>query len=232
MNLSRPDRRDRLDALAAQYALGTLSARARRRLGAVARRDATVADALREWELRLASMGTAVPPVTPSPRVWSAIVSHLGLVAHPDREAPWWSRLRLWRGLAIASTTAALALGVALVATRVGPPPPSIVVVLSGPDARPTLIATSTANAQTLTFRAIGPVQVAPDRSLELWALPTGGAPRSLGLIPPSGSGRVDVPAAALDTVPAIAISLEPLGGSPTGAPTGPVLWSGKIERI
>lgn len=232
MDLSRPDRRARLDVLASQYALGTLSPRARRQLATIARRDATVADALREWELRLASIGNAAPPVTPSPRVWSGIVDRLGLVANPDREAPWWSRLRLWRGLALASTTAAVALGVALVSTRLGPPAPSIVVVLSGPDARPALIATSTANAQTITFKAIGPVQVAADRSLELWALPTGGAPRSLGLIPPSGSGRVEVPAAALEAVPAIAISLEPLGGSRTGAPTGPVLWSGKIERI
>lgn len=232
MDLARSDRRERLDALAAQYALGTLSKRARRRIAAAARRDATVAAALREWELRLATIATAVPPVTPSPRVWSAIVGRLGLVTNPEIEAPWWSRLRLWRGLAVASTAAAVALSVALVSQRLAPPPPSIVVVLSGSDARPALIATSTANAQSITFRAIGPVDVAADRSLELWALPAGGAPRSLGLIPPSGSGRVDVPASALDAVPAIAISLEPRGGSRTGAPTGPVLWSGKVERI
>ena len=232
MDLARADRRNRLDALAAQYALGTLSPRARRHLAAIAKRDTVVADALREWELRLASMSGAVPPVTPSPRVWSRIAERLGLVADPDRDAPWWSMLRLWRGLALASTAAAVVLGVALVNARLEPPAPSIVVVLAGPDARPALIATSTANAQTLTFKAVGPVQVPADRSLELWALPTGAAPRSLGLIPPSGSGRVEVPAAALETVPAIAISLEPLGGSRTGAPTGPVLWSGKIERI
>jgi len=232
MDLPRSDRRERLDALAAQYALGTLSPRARRHLADIARRDATVADALRAWEFRLASLGAAMPPVTPPPRVWSAIVDRLGLVASPDREAAWWSRLRLWRGLALASSAAAVLLGVALVATRLEPPGPSLVVVLAGPDARPALIATSGADARTLTFKAVGPVQVAPDRSLELWALPTGGAPRSLGLIPPSGTGRIDVQAAALEAVPAIAISLEPLGGSRTGAPTGPVLWSGKIERI
>ena len=232
MDLARPDRRPRLDALAAEYALGTLSPRVRRHLAAIARRDAVVADALREWELRLASMSNAVAPVMPSPRVWSTVVGRLGLVADPDRDAPWWSMLRLWRGLALASTAVAVVLGAALVSTRLDQAAPSIVVVLSGADARPALIATSTGNAQTLTFKAVGPVQVPADRSLELWALPSDGTPRSLGLIPPSGSGRVEVPAAALATVPAIAISLEPLGGSRTGAPTGPVLWSGKIERI
>lgn len=232
MDLARPDRTQRLEQLAAEYALGTLPARARRRLAAIARRDATVGDAVRAWELRLASLGAAVPPVTPPPRVWDGVVGRLGLVASPDREAPWWSRLRLWRGLAIASTMAALALGIALIAGRMEPAGPSLVVVLAGPDARPALIATAAAGERTLTFKAVAPVQVAPGRSLELWALPDGAAPRSLGLLPSTGSGRVSLPAAALRTVPALAVSLEPAGGSTTGAPTGPVLYTGTIERI
>lgn len=232
MDLARSDRRDRLDRLAAEYALGMLSARARRRLAVLARRDATVGEALRAWELRLASLGAAVPPVNPPPRVWNGIVDRLGLLMSPDREAPWWSRLRLWRGLAIASTVAAVVLGVALMVARIEPAGPSLIVVLAGPDARPALIATAAPGERTLTFKAVGPVQVPSDRSLELWALPTGAAPRSLGLLPSSGSGRLALPAAALATIPALAVSLEPAGGSPTGAPTGPVLWSGTIERI
>ena len=232
MDLARPDRRNRLDQLAAEYALGTLSPRARRHLATIARRNATVGEALRAWELRLASLGAAVAPVNPPPRVWNGIVGRLGLVASPDREAPWWAKLRLWRGLAMASTVAAVALGVALVAGRMEPSGPSLVVVLAGPDARPVLIATAAPGERTLTLKAVGPVQVAADRSLELWALPEGAAPRSLGLLPSTGSGRLALPAAALATIPALAVSLEPAGGSPTGAPTGPVLYSGKIERI
>ena len=233
MDLARPDRANRLDRLAAEYALGTLSPRARRHLAGIARRNAAVGEALRAWELRLASLGGAVPPVNPSPRVWSGIVRRLGFAAvSPDREAPWWSTLRMWRGLAVASTMAALALGVALVTSRVETPGPSLVVVLAGGDARPALIATAAAGERSLTFKAVGPLQVASDRSLELWALPTGAAPRSLGLLPAGGSGRLLLPAAALEAIPALAVSLEPAGGSPTGAPTGPVLYSGKIERI
>ena len=73
MNLSRPDRAARLDALAALYALGTLSPAARRRLAAVAREDSVVAMAINEWQLRLASLAQDVPGITPSPRVWEAI---------------------------------------------------------------------------------------------------------------------------------------------------------------
>ena len=54
-------------------------------------------------------------------------------------------------------------------------------------------------------------------------------------MIPGSGVGRVTLPAppdVALANVPALAVSLEPAGGSPTGAPTGPVLYTGKVERF
>src|SRR5262247_3410568 len=102
MNLSRPDRSERLDRLAAEYALGTLPARARARLARVARSDARVAAALREWEERLASLAAGVPGVAPPPRVWSGIVARLGL-GEGTRAAPaasWWDRLALWRTLA------------------------------------------------------------------------------------------------------------------------------------
>ena len=58
MNLSRPDRRERLDRLAAEFALGTSPPRVRRRLSSVAQRDRVVADALTEWERRLAVLAT------------------------------------------------------------------------------------------------------------------------------------------------------------------------------
>jgi len=230
MDLSRPDRAQRLEALAAQYALGTLSPRARRRLVHIARRDPRVAQVLSQWELRLASLASAAPPVTPPPRVWDNIAARLGLAsarAGPSRAAFGW-----WRGLALASSLAAIVLAIALSTLRPEPAGPSLVVVLAGADARPALVATGSGDARTLTFKAVVPLGVASDRALELWALPEGAAPRSLGLIPSSGTGAIRVPAAALDRIPALAVSLEPAGGSPTGAPTGPVLYSGRIERI
>ncbi len=165
--------------------------------------------------------------------MWDGIVGRLGLVASPDREAPWWSKLRLWRGLAMASTVAAVALGVALVAGRIEPTGPSLVVVLAGPDARPALIATAAPGERVLTFKAVGPVQVAADRALELWALPDRRArparlacsrrpARDDSRCPPRRSRRSRRSPSAS----------SPPGGSPTGAPTGPVLYSGTIERI
>src|SRR6185436_15268239 len=97
MNLSRPDRSVRLDALAASYALGTLAGRSRRRLDRIAQTDPTVAAAVRGWE---------------------EIRKRLGLSGEIDsnrtQAAPWWASLSLWRGLALAGFALAFALGLLL----------------------------------------------------------------------------------------------------------------------
>src|SRR4051794_34719033 len=113
MNLGHPDRTARLDALAAQFALGTLSPRARRRMARIARTDPAVAGAIAAWEERLATLAEAIPGITPPPRVWEGIRTRLGLSApEPARAAAgtsWWSNLGLWRGLATAGFALALA---------------------------------------------------------------------------------------------------------------------------
>ena len=101
MNLSRPDRLTRLDALAAEYALGTLPGRARRRLARVAQTDTVVASAIRGWEHRLSPLADAAPPITPSPRVWRVIALRLGLEpVRTPTPGPWWTRVGFWRGFA------------------------------------------------------------------------------------------------------------------------------------
>jgi anti-sigma-K factor RskA len=235
MNLSRPDRQERLDRLAAEYALGTLPPRARARLARVARGDAKVAAALREWEARLASLASAVPGVAPSPRVWTRIVTRLGM---QDRATPavvaWWDRLGFWRALTAAGFAAALALGIALYAQRPLFEAP-IVAVLAGQDGKPALIASARRDDRFLLVKAVGAAPVDPGKALELWLLPQGQPPRSLGVLPTGELVRVPLAApsgAALANIPALAVSLEPIGGSPTALPTGPVLYSGKIERM
>jgi len=238
MNLSRPDRLDRLDALAAEYALGTLPARARLRLAQVAKVDGAVAAAVRGWEMRVALLAEGAAPITPPPRVWSAIMAKLGLgaaTATADATAPWWSRLSFWRSFALASFAAAMAFGVTLFSPGTRAPDQPIIAVLAGPDAKPALIATVLRGNRTMTVKVVGAAPVPSGKSLELWMLPDGSPPKSLGVIPDSGVGSVALPApsdVALARVPALAVSLEPHGGSPTGAPTGPVLYTGKVERF
>ena len=71
--------------------------------------------------------------------------------------------------------------------------------------------------------------ELQPGNTLELWGLPPGATvPVSLGVVPTTG--RVKMPA----IVPAgtlLLVSSEPHGGSPTGAPTGPVIYTGRMVK-
>ena len=79
-----------------------------------------------------------------------------------------------------------------------------------------------------LVARPIAPVTLRADRSLELWAVPAQGVPRSLGVLP-GGSGVVALRAKVLAGADTLAVTIEPAGGSPTGAPTGPIVYAGKF---
>ena len=96
-------------------------------------------------------------------------------------------------------------------------------------------VASVSGDGQSLVTRPILPVALAPGKALELWAVPPNGAPRSLGLISANGSTvlkRDKLALALLDAsrTAALAVSVEPPGGSPTGAPTGPVVFAGKLQ--
>ena len=133
------------------------------------------------------------------------------------------------------SLVIAVALGVAKFAQPPGPDVAPIVVVLAGADAKPALIATASRLDRYLTIKPVGNTAPAAGQVFELWALPQATPPKSLGVIPAGRVVRVPLAAPAdesLTNIPALAVSLEPPGGSPTGQPTGPVLYSGTIERM
>ena len=70
---------------------------------------------------------------------------------------------------------------------------------------------------------------------MELWLIPPGDKPHSLGLIDPSRPITIKVPQDLLGRVnreAVLAVSLEPPGGSPTGQPTGPVIANGKLAQL
>src|SRR5437660_9499514 len=174
MNLSRPDRRERLDRLAAEFALGTLAALPRARLARAARTEPTVAQAIRDWEQCLAALAIAVPAVTPPPRVWSGIRDRLGLATEGAGDSGgWWNRLGVWRLLTALAFVAALGLGIALVAQKAALPESPIVAVLAGPDGKTALIASARRNDAFLLVKAVGAAPVEPGKALELWMLPT-----------------------------------------------------------
>jgi anti-sigma-K factor RskA len=229
MNLGRPER---ADALAAEYVLGTLRGRARQRFERVARTERALGDAVQRWEERLLPLAQALPPVNPPDRVWRAIQARIG--SAPASRTTFWSSLGWWRGLAFASLAAVVALSALLLRPAAERGEGAVVAVLAGSDAKAALVASADRFGRYLTIKAISRIDIPADRSLQLWMLPGAGNPQSLGVIDATTAARVALSAPAeeaLRNIPALAVSLEPRGGSPTGLPTGPVLYTGAVQR-
>ena len=234
-----------IERLAAQYALGTLRGRARLRFARLASENAVVARAMLEWENRLAPMSLAVREVRPHRRVWKAIQARL-----PEARGTWES-LAFWRNLGLVASGCAAALLVAFVVRdpRFGPVPvektaapaqmqPAYVARLSDKAGKVVLLAYANRHSEELWLKASDMQSIDSEKQVfELWGLPKepGGAPKSLGLLPSRDKGTIKLAAAAdqaLSDFPALAVSLEPAGGSKTGLPTGPVLYSGPCLKF
>lgn len=235
---NKPELRERL---AAEYALGTLRGRARDRMRRWLRGDAALARAVAEWEARLTPLAQAVQPVRAPARVWDGIEARLDASqAGSSRRSGWWDRVGFWRPLGILASGAMAALLGVLVLLPAEKPPPAesmpaaYIAVLSDPRTqRPVLVATAARQDDRLSVRALDPAILVAGRSLELWAVPRKGVPKSLGLVE-AAQATLQLAAAAdrsLGDIPLLAVSLEPKGGSPTGAPTGPVLYSGPCVK-
>jgi anti-sigma-K factor RskA len=233
-------RRDRADRLAAEYALGTLRGPARRRFEALLPAHPALRQALADWQHRLQPLATGVAETLPPPQVWQRIEARLfgsGAVAAAAAAAaaagvPWWQKLALWRGLTGLATAAALALLVVGSQEPVAQAP-VVIVLNANPDAAAALnasfVASISADGRALVLRPIQVQSLQPGRALELWAVPPQGAPRSLGLVQAEGATTL-LRAQLLRDTAALAVSLEPAGGSPTGAPSGPVVSVGKLQ--
>ena len=212
------------DLLAGEYVLGTLDGDAAADAARLLATDPAFAAAVRAWEERLAPLAAAVPPVAPAPQLWdriAATTTGADIVPLVPRR-----RLRAWQ----AGTGVAFAVAASLAAFIVlrEPALPRVAVLAPTAGGVPVLVATVAANG-TLTVRPDGAIAVPGDRDLELWALAEGETrPRSLGVLPAGGRQL----AAALAPGTQLLVSLEPRGGSPTGQPTGPVLYGGRLAAL
>ncbi|WP_157944652.1 anti-sigma factor [Mangrovicella endophytica] len=242
------------DILAAELALGTLDAAEIRAAERRMLRDPAFAASVEAWRERLAPLGDAVTPAQPPADTWAAIERDLARMTRrprsgtagdvaiaqrraerrDDRVASLWR----WLGLGGTGLAAASLAALALIAAGIWTP---------GPSERDTLTATleSEAGVPLLTVvldRASGTATLVPidmpgsdGRVPELWLLPEtdGGAPRSLGLLDAQQPLRLVLPQEASQRAgAALAVSMEPEGGSPTGLPTGPVVASGHLASI
>jgi anti-sigma-K factor RskA len=226
-------RADLADRLAAEYVMGTLRGGARRRFESLLPAHASLRDATRAWLDRLIPLTGAISTVQPPAEVWRRVSERIERARNDVRPTQGaWRRLSLWRSLSAFASVAAIGLAVLLAHPQAVPPP--VVVVLAATNAAgavqpASIVASISGDGASLVARPIVPVSVQADRSLELWAVPTSGAPRSLGVLP-GGSGTVALRSKVLVGADTLAVTLEPLGGAPNGKPTGPIVYAGKFS--
>ena len=226
-------------AAAGEYVLGTLPPPERAAFAARIAGERAAADAVLFWERMLAPLLGLVAEVAPPARVWEAVRARIGdgaAVAN-DRGGASGS----WRAAALGLGALAAGLGAFLIA-RPAPKPVIVERQIAVTSPAPRYIAAlnsgGQASALLLTLDpATGGVVAHPvkltapaRRDLELWWIADGAKPSPVGILDPARPLRARVVAAKVDGG-AFAVSVEPIGGSTTGAPTGPIIYTGAVVR-
>jgi anti-sigma-K factor RskA len=216
--------RELLDRLAAEYVLGTLRGRARRRFERWLV-SPQVGALVKAWEGRLAGLEPPLESVDPPAAVWQGIETKLELRRRQRAPAMRW--LSLAAAAAVVGVLGWLAVGQWFVGPAVTPVPALASTeraMLQSEDAQTIYWRVEVlGDNQELDLHVQAVHDLPPGKSHELWALPEGGAPVSLGLMPHTGDHHRVLTAAQRDALARskqIAVSLEDEGGSPTGAPT------------
>ncbi|KRB82665.1 hypothetical protein ASE00_11555 [Sphingomonas sp. Root710] len=223
---------DDIDMLAGEYVLGTLDDAERRAFQRRLLTDPVAVAAVAMWQERLSPLLLAVPEVTPPTGLWPKIEAR----SAPAND----NRIRRWQiATAAAALVALVTSGLALRPLPKPAPQPIVtqqplfqsVAALSESGGAPALLVTYDQATKTMK---VTPVNVAPrpGHSMELWVIAGKAAPKSIGLMREDGATALDRMALDIKQQMTIAVSVEPKGGSPTGLPTGPVVYSGQMITL
>ena len=248
VDIDSPESRNEV---ASEYVLGTLSAARRREVEQRLPHDALLRAAVQGWHEQLLPLAALAEPVEPSAQLWQRIAGSVqgatvaALSTEPSLRrtvlpaAPqgWWGSLQLWRGLA-GSGFAAAAILAAVLVTRMGaaPAPQYLVVLVAPQDKSPGWVVQASAQdaGRQISLIPLGSDAVPAEKTLQFWTKGDNWAgPVSLGLVQPGQTLKIP-----LDKLPPLQpnqlfeLTLEPLGGSPIGKPTGPIQFIGRAVKV
>ena len=223
----KPDNPQIIDRLASEFVLGTLRGPARRRLERWRASTSLVDERCRFWEERLMRLAKGLTPLQPPAYVWTAIQRRLNLTA-PGRG------LRGIRAFAVAASVV-LVVGLAglLYWRSVQTVPATVVATIVAKSGEHVWELEVLGNLDRLVAHAAQLPARPAGRDYELWALPKGAAPVSLGVLPTAGAtsrALTAIQRQALANSSQVAVSIEPRGGSPTGQPTGDIVFTAPLR--
>lgn len=238
MNLLQPER---LDALARDHALGTMTGGARRRFDRLVREQPLAARALARWQTALAPLAAELPEMQPREEVWRGLEQRLFKPKPREQAGAWrrWFSAPAWSG-------ALAGLLVCTVLLKSNPEwigaeeardalPASYVGLLSDAAGKPAVLASSRRHGRLLTVKLLQPIAPPAGQQGFLWALPKdGSAPQPLGPVPAKGSGTIALAAPSEKLffhVERLAVSFEAVGSQPA-APSAAFVLQGPCTKL
>jgi anti-sigma-K factor RskA len=236
--------RDDQDRLAAEHVLGLLEGDERGTAERLLASDQNFQALVQQWRTRFAEWDNTAADVAPSDALWRRIET--GLEPRPAVEAArpmasvrqetspgllqrLWNSLAFWRGFGMAGALAGLllALGVGYFAEKAARQPMLVAVLMSETN-QPGAVLRTFADGR-LELTPLGDMEIPHNHSIQVWTFPDpNGAPISVGVVQTARTVLLDprnLPRPQSNQL--FAISVEPLAGSPTGQPTGPVVMKG-----
>jgi anti-sigma-K factor RskA len=229
---------DDIDGLAAEFVLGTLDAAERASVAARRQREPGLDAAIVAWERRLGPLNDAVSEMVPPADTFAKIENRLLGSASSNPAASsvvdLTRRLNRWRATALVASAMAAALVLTIGTLQFSPKPKSknLVAVLQKDAASPAFLVSVNVDDRVMTVRPVA-AKHEPGKSFELWIIHDSlGKPKSLGVIDDATPMKKPTLAAYKPDViegSTYAVTLEPEGGSPSGDPTGPVVFAGKM---
>ncbi len=222
-----------LDALAAEYVLGTLHGRARQRFQRLLAERSEVRRHVAGWEAKLNRLAALSQPVAPPAATWRTLKRRLFT---PPRAPRWYQRLSLWRSLALGSGLVAAVLAGLLVWLPPRTPMPGYVTVITDPAQHPMWAVATSAAMDTLTVRSTQPMKVAPGMACILWLQVKGsGHAYMIGKLPDHGNAMHLRVAARLRHMllhGELLVTIENVRHGMPAAPNGPALYSGRLAPL
>ena len=218
----------------AEYVLGVLDAAER---ASVERELASSEEAQRAvafWQQRLTPMTQMLPQITPSEEVWTGIRRALGWDTRSasPQATRFWSNARPWQWISLAASLVAIVFAVLLLR---GPVRDSGHLLVSSirQNGVTDWTATVDLDRKQVILVPAATTAIPNGRSTQLWLIPAGQSPISVGVFAAGTTTVLPLNAtllARVATTAILAVSVEPPGGSPTGQPTGPVIATGPIS--
>jgi anti-sigma-K factor RskA len=226
--------------LAAEFALGVLEGDELAQARAMAGSNADFRDEVARWSGRLAPLLDEIEPAAPPAAAWRRIEALIDDRPPTDNVVALKRRIGIWRGIAATAMALAASLAIVLLVQpqAIAPPSPPVptappMVAMVGDQKQMMVVASWDPMSRQLVLAVAGDMPADPSHSHELWVIPSGGKPRSLGVMGDAKQTHMQLAEALaklMDEGATVAISVEPRGGSPTGSPTGPVVASGSLH--